>query len=223
MSKFTMILFAGLCGLSQSVAWAQLSGKYFKTNKAFADSLKGKTKWLKTEVIRLEKGLLENVDVTHVDTIGVYYGSGTDLFGPKAPRWNSADEFVDEHRSRSRTFTIIRWPKETKVTIHKLNFYEKNADLGITNPTGNKSTIHLDFYKTDYMPEDVKRLLKFALADSTGELAAQPVKLELGMSIDAVIKLKRQPKTRADLGSKTVLTYDDVKIIFIDGKLTDVQ
>ena len=38
-----------------------------------------------------------------------------------------------------------------------------------------------------------------------------------------MIARKGKPKTRVDLGSKTVLTYDDLKLIFKDGKLVDAE
>ena len=43
------------------------------------------------------------------------------------------------------------------------------------------------------------------------------------MSVEEVIALKGKPNTRVSLGKKTIMTYEDIKIIFVDDKLADVQ
>ena len=43
------------------------------------------------------------------------------------------------------------------------------------------------------------------------------------MSIEEVVQLKGNPLTRVNLGAKTILSYDDIKIIFQDGGLADAQ
>jgi hypothetical protein len=45
----------------------------------------------------------------------------------------------------------------------------------------------------------------------------------MNMSIEEVIARKGKPKTRVELGSKTILSYDDLKLIFKDGKLVDAE
>ncbi len=72
--------------------------------------------------------------------------------------------------------------------------------------------------------EDVKRSVGHILAESQADLSnVQTVSLELGMSVEKVIGLKGKPKTQVTIGRKTVLTYDDVKLVFEDDKLADVQ
>ena len=210
-------LFAANTGLSQ------VSGKFSIANKALADSLKNKTKWLKVEVIRLEKSFLENSDVTHIADSSVYYMLGFDNSFKKATRYYSADEFVAEYRSRLRNFTISRWPVGLKVVVHKISPQETGWAVGITNPTSSKSTIYLDFNDLIYDPLSIKKLLAIAFADSANWREKIPVRLVEGMSIAEVIRIKGQPKTRADIGEKTILTYDDLKIVFRNEKLVDVQ
>jgi len=43
------------------------------------------------------------------------------------------------------------------------------------------------------------------------------------MTIAQVIHIKGSPKDRLDIEGKTILIYKDVKLIFTDGKLTDIQ
>ena len=63
----------------------------------------------------------------------------------------------------------------------------------------------------------------FATSEAELEGAEETVLLKMNMSIEEVIALKGKPKTRVELGSKTVLTYDDLKLIFKDGKLVDAE
>lgn len=210
-------LFAANTGLSQ------VSGKFSIANKALADSLKNKTKWLKVEVIRLEKSFLENSDVTHIADSSVYYMLGFDNSFKKATRYYSADEFVAEYRSRLRSFTISRWLVGLKVVVHKISQQETGWAVGITNPTGSKSTVYLDFNDVAYRAVDIKKLLTVAFADSANWNERKSANLTAGMLIADVIKIKGQPKTRVEIGTKTVFTYDDLKIIFQDGKLVDAQ
>lgn len=47
--------------------------------------------------------------------------------------------------------------------------------------------------------------------------------VSLGMTIDQVIGILGQPAMVGDLGSKKIYSYGNMKVIFIDGKVTDIQ
>jgi hypothetical protein len=53
--------------------------------------------------------------------------------------------------------------------------------------------------------------------------AAPPQTLSLGLTIDQVVAILGQPVRIADVGSKKIYTYKDLKITFVDGKVTDMQ
>lgn len=53
--------------------------------------------------------------------------------------------------------------------------------------------------------------------------AAPAVNISLGMSIDDVVAAMGQPTQIADLGSKKTYFYANMKVIFVDGKVSDVQ
>ena len=218
MLRIATLLFIFL--LCANSGFAQFAGRLLPENKAFADSLKGQTKYLRIEAIKYFTDGLTRSDVTFIDSSGAaYYRVGDG----KAGRWNTADDFVAEMRSDRRKSSILRWPIGAKVVIHKVELKEKSVDIGLTNLDANKTEIHLNFERFGYRARDIKRLLAVALADREADLQATPVKLEIGMTIDEVIKIKGQPKTRAELGEKVILTYADVKVIFLNGKLSDVQ
>ena len=52
---------------------------------------------------------------------------------------------------------------------------------------------------------------------------AAPATITMGMTIDDVVALLGQPPTIANLGSKKTYFYGNMKVVFIDGKVTDVQ
>jgi hypothetical protein len=50
-----------------------------------------------------------------------------------------------------------------------------------------------------------------------------PITISLGQTTDQVIALLGQPKQIVDLGAKKMFVYTDMKIVFMDGKVSDVQ
>jgi hypothetical protein len=52
---------------------------------------------------------------------------------------------------------------------------------------------------------------------------ATPITISMGQTTDQVIGLLGQPKQIVDLGAKKMFVYDTMKIIFMDGKVSDVQ
>jgi hypothetical protein len=51
-----------------------------------------------------------------------------------------------------------------------------------------------------------------------------PVDVDLtGKTLDQVLQIKGQPKSKSTAGAKTILVYDDGKVILMNGKVTDIQ
>ena len=73
----------------------------------------------------------------------------------------------------------------------------------------------------------------FAIDNSTSETpqtappavgqAAAPASIQLGQTVDQVVAILGQPERIANLGSKQIYAYKDLKVTFIDGKVSDVQ
>ena len=55
------------------------------------------------------------------------------------------------------------------------------------------------------------------------DLAALLRLVTLGLTIDQVVAILGQPQVVGDLGSKKTYFYGNMKVIFTDGKVTDVQ
>ena len=53
--------------------------------------------------------------------------------------------------------------------------------------------------------------------------SAAPVTIQIGQTIADVVALIGNPTRIADLGQKKTYFYKDMKIIFVDGKVNDVQ
>ena len=72
-------------------------------------------------------------------------------------------------------------------------------------------------------PDDVKKSIETAVADPAVASAVQSKTVKLGMSPDEVKQALGNPDKIVDLGAKQVFIYKDMKVILIDGKVTDVQ
>ncbi len=53
--------------------------------------------------------------------------------------------------------------------------------------------------------------------------AGPPPTLTLGLTIDQVVEIQGQPTKMINLGAKKTYIYRDMKIVFTDGKVTDIQ
>ena len=72
-------------------------------------------------------------------------------------------------------------------------------------------------------PDDVKKSIEAVVADPAVASAAQSKIVKLGMSPEEVKQSLGNPDKVVDLGAKQVFIYKDMKIILIDGKVSDVQ
>lgn len=61
----------------------------------------------------------------------------------------------------------------------------------------------------------------FKTESDSAEAASQSI--SLGQSLDEVIAVLGQPKKKVDLGKKVVFIYEDMKVIFLDEKVEDVE
>ncbi len=69
--------------------------------------------------------------------------------------------------------------------------------------------------------DEVKKIVgEFLVSEAQ---AKAPKTIAMDQTIDEVVAIKGQPKDKAILGSKTTYFYDNMKVIFVDGKVQDVQ
>ena len=196
--------------------------------KSHVAALKGKTFWLKIDLVEVNDGLrgidaanvLENGEVSYRATIG----------GFRQSQSQSAEDFAEEVRNIIARDELLGWSvrviqRGAKVVIRKAEAKEKEVYIELDKLSGARHAVRLKVNRDNYTISEVKRLFNVAFAASEVELegAEKTILLKLDMSIDEVIALKGNPKTRVELGSKTILSYDDLKLIFKDGKLVDAE
>lgn len=198
--------------------------------KAWADSLKGQEKWLKVAVLKLEDPG-NSKDPTNIDMEGiVYYRAG--IAGEMiATQTTTVEDFEVAARAKyekeaQEGFTsghTWKYERGTKVLIDKIKLGKEDIKIEIKEgKKGKKTALRLKFDKKDYTIDEARRLYSAAFVDNESGLF-EVVNIELGMTIEQVIEAKGQPTSRVDLGPKVILTYEDMKVIFQDGKLVDVQ
>jgi hypothetical protein len=62
-----------------------------------------------------------------------------------------------------------------------------------------------------------------AAAQQAPAQAPAPAQIQLGQTIDQVVAVLGQPEKIVDLGSKKIYVYKDLKVTFVNGKVSDVQ
>lgn len=193
--------------------------------------MSGKTLWLKIDVVRIQH-FISGIDATNVYPGGkVYYRAK--FGGVRQIQSTSAEDFAEEARVEAATHEaglrsqVRRWERGSQVKIHRVRAKEKEVQVDVTEDGGSKSRIRFKFDRDMalYNAEAVRELFAFTFADNEADLegADKTVKLVLGMPVADVRKLKGKPASEVDLGRKLVLVYDDMKLIFMDGKLADVE
>ena len=75
----------------------------------------------------------------------------------------------------------------------------------------------------DMTPADVKKTIDTVITDPAIASAVESKTVKLEMSPDEVNKTLGNPDKIVDLGQKQIYFYKDMKITFIDAKVTDVQ
>ena len=193
---------------------------------AFCKSVKGKDFYLKIGVIRI-KELIGGTDATNVYPGPEASYRGT-LGGTEQIQASDAEGFAEEARLITTTLedvSVRHYKRGSKVTIEKSKVEEDEMEIFLVEIGGSKTKIRFKFDKQPeaYNPATVREMFDFTFAASKEELEEKAVELMLGMSIEEVIEVKGQPISRINLGAKTMLTYDDVKLIFQDGRLSDAQ
>ena len=191
-------------------------------------SLEGKATWLRIDVVRVQY-LLSGKDATNVLPDGhVRYKL---LMGFRSTESTSSEEFtkdVERNLHQHHTDGNVRVVgKGSHVTITKADASDDEVELEIRDSGNSKNMIRLKYGndKQDYNVDSVKRLLDVCFADSEAEAKGErpAATITLGMTVEEIAAIKGAPKTTVDLGSKKILTYPDLKLIFEENKLVDVQ
>lgn len=72
-------------------------------------------------------------------------------------------------------------------------------------------------------PEDIKKTIDTVITDPATASAVESKTIKLGMSPDEVKKSLGNPDKIVDLGPKQVYIYKDMKVVFLNSQVSDVQ
>lgn len=72
-------------------------------------------------------------------------------------------------------------------------------------------------------PDDVKKTIDAVIADPATASAVESKTIKLGMSPDEVKKSLGNPDKIVDLGPKQIYVYKDMKVVFLNSQVSDVQ
>ena len=199
--------------------------------KAFAESIIGKKYWLKIDVIQLKPPFGKTAHATNIyyDERVVYR-----VIDPNTLRYieiPDPEQFLAVAKERRSDMSPKIIPKGTEVEVRKVKLKGDQAIVEIESPEGIKSKVYFKFGKRkkagskySYDADAFRRLLFIVFSENpVGEEIHQTVEIRMGMTVDEVIKVKGAPKTRIELEGKLILIYDDMKLVFRDGKLVDVK
>jgi hypothetical protein len=139
-----------------------------------------------------------------------------------------------------------------KVFITKMDIHEKNDKIMLTivecdscngaqQPSSYKSAVVFQFPK-DYLSKadisQIRDVISQVLAPDTSgqqqqtqaqqqqapsQAAVTPQTIQLGQTVDQAKSALGQPEKIVDLGKKQIYVYKDLKVTFVDGKVSDVQ
>ena len=217
---------------------------------AFCKSVKGKDFYLKIDVVSIERPR-EGTDATNIFpgprvsyrwTFDGRRIQASDIT-KKAPKWLNTVELIfdgkriqasdaEDFAEEARLEVVRHYRRGTKVTIEKSAVKKDKMEIHLKETGGSKTKVRFKFDKHPeaYNPATVMEMFAFTFAESKEDfaeskedLAEKTIELIPGMSIEEVVQLKGSPLTKVNLGTKTILSYDDIKLIFQDGSLSDAE
>lgn len=197
----------------------------------WCSQMAGKEYWLRTDVIRVQG--LRATDATNVFPDGRVYHQGTISKGTQITS-QTPTEFTDEARRKlgydkeQNEATILRIDKGARVYVHAIEAKGQEVKVEITLKgswySEINSTVRLKFDE-GYSLDDLKASFNVAFAAEEYQIkhADKTDEVSVGMSLDAVVRTFGYADKQIVLNGKTILVYDSIKLVFVDGKLSDVQ
>tara|TARA_B100000809_G_scaffold126943_1_gene125163 strand:+ start:157 stop:774 length:618 start_codon:yes stop_codon:yes gene_type:complete len=199
---------------------------------AWCSELVGQEYWLRTDVIRIQ-GNYKATDATNVYPDGRIYHQGTVQKGVQITAQHAA-EFTAEARRKlgfdkaQNAATVRTMEAGARVLMHDVEVKDNEIKVKITL-RGSwyakvKTTVRLKMAE-GYTLEDVQMQFNVAFAEHEYQVkhAYHTDVVRQGMTTDEVTKVLGLSDTRIELGPKTVLVYDDLRLVFDAGTLTDAE
>jgi hypothetical protein len=240
---FLLELFCGISIAGQNDTQPALADQ-LKTQYKLAKMAMDSSGWSVVEagtVLVIQKGGILGVPSGNVVMAPATYKDG-DLHRPNS--FGAAMVGQD-----TRQLTVGEKVYITKIDVHAKNdkimltIVECDSCNGVQRRSSYKSEVVFQFPK-DYLSKadasQIKDVINLVLApDANGQQqqaqaqpeqaaapdqsAAAPQTIQLGQTIEQVKAAWGQPEKIVDLGQKQIYVYKDLKIIFVNGRVADVQ
>lgn len=231
MTKVLLALVLGICLTVDAFAQPRKfdfnrgDGALTSAIQKWADSQVGKEVWLKVDVVTVQYGL-DRTDATNILADGSvsYRGRvGGDIVNlMRQTQSSTAEGFAESINLKSAGQARVL-KRGTKVVLDGIEGVDSDhIRVDFKEMGGSEYGIHLKF-ETDYKEADVIAAMGLAFANDLADALGQAIKLVLGMSVEEVVSRKGVPITEIDLGEKQLLIYDEVKLVFKNGKLVDAR
>ena len=130
---------------------------------------------------------------------------------------------------RSRTLNLQEKVYITMITVRKDSVLMELLTTDVTTlgdgqGTRYRAELNIKLPGLDTMtPEDVKKIIDTVISDPATASAVESKTIKLGMSPDEVKKSLGNPDKIVDLGPKQVYIYKDMKVVFLNSQVSDVQ
>ena len=130
---------------------------------------------------------------------------------------------------QSRTLNPNEKVYVTQITVRKDSVLMELLTTDVTTLGDGRGTryraeLNVKLPNLDNMtPEDVKKTIDTVIADPATASAVESKTIKLGMSPDEVKKSLGNPDKIVDLGPKQVYIYKDMKVVFLNSQVSDVQ
>ena len=130
---------------------------------------------------------------------------------------------------RSRTLNPQEKVYVTMITVRKDSVLMELLTTDVTTlgdgqGTRYRAELNIRLPGLDTMtPEDVKKTIDTVVTDPATASAVESKTIKLGMSPDEVKKTLGNPDKIVDLGAKQVYIYKDMKVVFQNSQVSDVQ
>jgi hypothetical protein len=138
----------------------------------------------------------------------------------------------DKKRTRNlrpgeRVYLFKADVKDTEINLYVItcDLFDVNIS-GTTQQVRYKSLVTVQFPKGYLATAEfgkVKGVIEGLFAPESGVTSAAPKSIELGQTTAQVEEIIGKPEKIIKLGEKTIYVYKDMKVTFINGRLTDVQ
>lgn len=191
--------------------------------KEYCQSLVGQNFFLKIEVVKIFEGL-KNTDATNIYPTGEVIHRKSFTVTPDARVF--ASEIGRQALAKGRDWYISLLERGTQILVHRVEIKKTEVQIEFTQQSGRQKKDHLELpqqtvrlkFDKKFTVEDVKESFARGFGQSRYEAV---IELRKGMTEDEIVDRTGIPNRRLILDTKTILYFDDMKLILIDGELAD--